>query len=430
MAKFYKNKFFLALTISGVIFLVLKGIFMATGIELGLGGTFTQKRALITSIALFSLLFLATFSAIKGKVGLFNLFLILFSFVFIEGIIEEKGGEIGIRRTIKTIAKKQESDSAKVSAPKAKTTKKKLVANQENTTNHSLLGYSLIPGEFLIAKNCYKVVYTNTKDSIRYNPIVNETAKKAALFGCSFTYGTGIDDEHTLSANLAQVDTTRNYLNFGQEGFGMQQMLSNLDIRAHQNKALAKTLEAADLGIYFYLEDHIYRLLGKNHLVSYHWGTDFPFYEANLENNTVKLDGKLGNQLSLLQRVSYFPVHISLVYKKLYYRFIYAGPEALKKTDFQKAALVIKEAKAKFLETGTNKRFLVVLFPNTDNSDNGRIKTYLTAQNIEVVDLSKLIKKDDVPDYIVCKNDPHPNAKLNKLVSEKIVEILTTDNSE
>lgn len=425
----FKNKLFLTLLISTISFLLLKGCLYLGGVELGLGGTYTQKRALITNIVLFGLLLFLVFAALKEKVGFFNFFFVLFAFVLIEGIIEERNGKIGLRRTITTTPKKDTTATKSTlngTAQKGQqnTKRKNLVANKENATDHNLFGYTLIPGEFLTIKKCYNVVYTNTKDSIRYNPVINQTDKKAMLFGCSFTYGTGIEDEETLAANLASQDSSRNYLNFGQEGWGIQQMLINLEVRANQNEFLKETITQSDIGIYFYLEDHIYRLLGKNHLVSYHWGTEFPFYDIDVKKQIVKLDGKLGDQLGALKKWTYFPVHISLLYKTIYFKFFYKGPEPLKEIDYEKAALAIKHSKDLFLKNNPTKKFLVVLFPNTDNTNNGKIKPYLEKQNLEILDLSQLIDKQSRGDHIICKDDNHPNNRLNKMVSKKIFEIL------
>ena len=430
MLNFFNKITIRSLIISLFLFVGLYGLLYFFNIELGLGGVSTKQRINIVSSVLFGLLFLCIFSLIKGKALTFNFFFLLFILVFVEGIIIEKGNGIGIRKkqvvartnsnSIKEkelTSKEKKTFSTNLANTLEKSKSAKLTANLQSSVSDNLLGYNLKPGTYLVKKNCYEVIYNHTKDSIRMNPINNQTDDLALLFGCSFTYGTGLNDEHTLGANLAILDSSRNYLTIAQEGYGIQQMLVNLDIKSETNTFLKEAIERADLGIYFYLQDHIYRLLGKNHLVTYHWGTDFPYYHINETNNAVKLAGKLGDQLSFAQKALYFPVHISLLYKKIYFNFFYKGAEEIEGIDYEKTALAIKHAKDRFLKESPQKQFLVVLFPFTDNT----ILSYLQKHQIEVLDCTKLVDKDKYLEYTLCNEDPHPNAKLNALVSQNII---------
>ena len=95
--------------------------------------------------------------------------------------------------------------------------------------------------------------------------IFDETAykkKPILLYGCSFTFGSGLNDNQTLSFKL-QKETNRIVYNKGLAGYGIQHMLYHVQYQL-ENLLNKKKLEEPEFVIYTFIDDHIFRLYKPN----------------------------------------------------------------------------------------------------------------------------------------------------------------------
>ncbi len=83
---------------------------------------------------------------------------------------------------------------------------------------------------YLDGKLIYHVVYSFDKDGLRITPsFKGQGCRDAVLFfGCSFTFGEGLNDEETMPFLVSQGAKTQVY-NFGFSGYGPHQMLSAIE---------------------------------------------------------------------------------------------------------------------------------------------------------------------------------------------------------
>lgn len=111
-------------------------------------------------------------------------------------------------------------------------------------------------------KVLYDVVYTIDAHGLRARPEGHPSSDEAILFfGCSFTFGEGVNDDQTLPAYVESFDQRRRKaLNFGFHGYGPHQMLTILE---HGLERPALEGSHPGYAVYFALGDHIRRVAGR-----------------------------------------------------------------------------------------------------------------------------------------------------------------------
>lgn len=94
---------------------------------------------------------------------------------------------------------------------------------------HKNLGFALKPGQFNITINKglnYKV--SHTSDSLRYTGVSYKYNPKVYFFGCSYTYGMGVNDNENFVYLFQEKHPNLNVKNFGIPGYGTIQCLLQL----------------------------------------------------------------------------------------------------------------------------------------------------------------------------------------------------------
>lgn len=95
---------------------------------------------------------------------------------------------------------------------------------------HAKLGFGLKPGNFNVTINKgfhYKT--THNQDSLRTTgKALNDTSYKVFFFGCSYTYGMGVNDDENFVSLFQQKHPNLNVKNFGVPGYGTIQSLLQL----------------------------------------------------------------------------------------------------------------------------------------------------------------------------------------------------------
>lgn len=133
-------------------------------------------------------------------------------------------------------------------------------------TLHEELGYGPMPNTIINSKKIrkgkvvYDVNYTIDKKGHRItgdNSENNINKESVLFFGCSFTYGEGVQDDESMpyAFNLSK-ENKYNVTNFGFSGYGAHQMLSILE-----NNIEKESIEGSEVKHVFYqaILDHINR---------------------------------------------------------------------------------------------------------------------------------------------------------------------------
>lgn len=217
-----------------------------------------------------------------------------------------------------------------------------------NHVGHEVLKQSS-NGELL-----YDVTYTTGADGWRVVPgnSGGPYAKHLALFGCSFTFGIGLNDDQTLASQIAQRVPEDHVYNFGVPAFGTANVL-----RLLETQDLASLVQEDEgMGIYIFMEDHLRRSLGSMRRV-FGFANDFPFYTLDTAGHPVFSGifdkdrvgtNRLYAWLSREQCIQWSGMDVPPRFTESHFRFIVA---------------LIEAAREQYLRQFPKGRFVAMLFP-------------------------------------------------------------------
>lgn len=140
---------------------------------------------------------------------------------------------------------------------------------------HPVLGWSLAPGAQIEVPFRNNIIQTIGSDGWRVTPGQTEAAEfNFAVYGCSFTYGTGLADSETFAALLQNSLKNVNVLNRGVGGHGTVQ--SFLQFRQDVKKGV---VQAAVFGV---ISDHRFRNIAHPQRMRHFLKMDW--YERGVEH--------------------------------------------------------------------------------------------------------------------------------------------------
>ncbi len=296
-------------------------------------------------------------------------------------------------------------------------------APQPDTVSRQRLSHE---GELL-----YDVTYTIGPNGLRVSSgstgdhDTPSEAECVLVFGGSFTFGQGLEDDQTLPSQINSKSTTpyRMY-NFGVMGYGAHQMLSALQ---HGLVDDAVRCDRARVTQVFYqgISDHVRRAAG-----SAWWNTRGPRYRLT-EDGGVRLDGRFEDDddddedRSLAQLLG-----TQIIKSKIYGAVVegrYVHKYSQKTIDLY---LEIVDESRRFVRSSYPCAAFHVLWWDEDDIDNRAAIDGLRNHGIDVRLMSDILpgyKADDLNEaYVLDEADTHPNALANDLIAQYVVrEILS-----
>lgn len=224
----------------------------------------------------------------------------------------------------------------------------------------------------------------------------------AIFFGCSFTFGTGVDVDETLPSQLARQDSRFEAYNYGMNGVGTNTMLA----QSEYNEFAIEVKQKKGIIVYNYIEDHVYRATAR--IPSLTWLKDTPFYNTD----PVEFAGSLSSAnpfwvRGLLILAKWFP---ALAGK----RFPPIGER-----DYEYVCELIKQTKENMLAQFPGSLFLLVKHPLEGFALNSALKSCL--EKAEVVVREPLVLT--APKYKI-PVDGHPNSVANELLAKDILQTI------
>ena len=261
-------------------------------------------------------------------------------------------------------------------------------------------------------KVLFNTKYTYGSNGFRITPDSDSStnANKYALFyGCSFTFGWGLDDKETLAYYFSKDNSEYNSYNFGENGYGPQQMLALLETPTVQN-----TIKEKDgFAIYTYIDDHVLRVIpGTASLTRLEGKT--PYYHLKKEKFTRKgFYSDRYDPKSIVFRI----INNSNLFKY----FNIGSPFKLKREHYTYTAKIIKAAADEYTRKFKNDNFYVLIYPIPFfYGSNEVFVEELKKLNLKVLDYSLLI--DMKSDKYSIIDDWHPRALANEVISKKLTE--------
>lgn len=219
--------------------------------------------------------------------------------------------------------------------------------------------------------------------------------------GCSFAFGYGLSQRETLPYLLDSISGLRCY-NYGNSGFGTQQTLALL-----QSTDLTTQISQPN-GVlaYLFIDDHISRLIGSRKLIKL-WAQDFPYY--CLDGSSVARNGSFSTGRPTITSI------YKLLSKSAFIDlFDIDIPWYRSNKHIELFGAVMSESKQEFIKQFPESRFLVVVAPNSKLAS--RVVAELDSRNIEVLNLSALLNKNDSV-YQIHWTEAHPNANYYREIA-------------
>jgi hypothetical protein len=257
----------------------------------------------------------------------------------------------------------------------------------------------------------YDVQNSIDGNSHRITPVQDGSDRKCFIlfFGCSFTYGEGLEDNQTLPFYVAQFCPEYMPYNFAFRGYGPQNMTAQLSSPTLQQQIKEKQ----GLGIYVYNAWHIARTNGFMSVYNW-WGRTLPNYFIT-KDGSVKRDGDFttGRPWRSLLFQLLHKTRIAALFKM-------EIPPSINDKHIDLVCALIKESQTRFLKKFPGGRFYVLFHPYCTGNTT-RITHYLQDNGIGFFAYPGLYDEDMATDWKhIITGDGHPSAYANKKLAEKL----------
>jgi hypothetical protein len=254
----------------------------------------------------------------------------------------------------------------------------------------------------------YDVTYHRDERGARVTPDSPAAAsgRDLVFFGCSFTFGQGVEDADSLPNQVARLAPGWRVTNFGYPGHGPAHMLRQLDDPA----TLAPSADSRLTVLYTFIPDQVRRTIGSMRIATA-WGRDFPCYALSpagaLEFRGTMSDGRPG--LTALYRW--------LAREPVLKCFNVDFPVRLAQRDLDLASRVILAARDGVIRQHPSAEFCVVLFPARaeDEFPASIAVPLLERAGIRILDYSDRLQGDAAA-WI--PGDGHPTPKAYAAVAQ------------
>ena len=252
----------------------------------------------------------------------------------------------------------------------------------------------------------YDVVYTVDEEGRRVTPPPAEPDGPVVLFfGCSNTFGEGVEDAETLPSCVAALARSATVFNYGFCGYGPQQMLAMLE-----DGRLDDVVRDRDvIAVYLFIDAHVARAVGSM-VVTTAWGIDMPYYvltrEKGIERRGSFRTGRSWQNWLYALASRY----------RTFARWGHDLPPR-RSSHFALTARIIEKSAGELRARAASCRFYVVLHPEVRTRD--ELVPHFEGTDVQVIDYVGLYDRND-GDYMI-ENDWHPTPLANRTIAAAFV---------
>lgn len=276
-----------------------------------------------------------------------------------------------------------------------------------------LLGYTLKPGtrrqagKYYGDEVVYEVTYTVDEKGLRVSPPAGEKCTESLLFfGCSYTYGEGVDDEETMPYRVGAMSDGRFAVyNFGVHGYGPQHMLTLLKFGKVKNAVSVTPGHAVYQCVY---PSHVYRVAGLRS-----WVRTGPRYVLDRDGSA----RYTGSFPSFWRRAGGSWIRWQLGKSSLARRLLrYTRP--LNRRDRRLFLAVVRQSKQLLEDSYPGIAFHVLLWDGPED-----VIQSLSSMGCVVHSVNEILDASDVSkeDLVVHRLDTHPSAIAHDLLARYLV---------
>jgi hypothetical protein len=260
----------------------------------------------------------------------------------------------------------------------------------------------------------FNVVYTTDRYGRRASPVgtPGKRDRHALFFGCSFTFGEGVEDTATLPSQFGRFAPAYVPYNYGLCGYGPQQTFEKL-----LDPALSGEVPERDgIAVFTYLVGHEDRAIGRMRVVT-EWGSSMPMWR--LDDGRLVREGLFSAAHPLLfdlyrfasrsETLSYFNVDFPLRITSSHYELV---------------ASILAAAAKVYEYRFHSDRFYVLIYPTTPKEI--RMVAMLKKKGVRVLDYSRLF--DPTTPGLSIEGDGHPTPAAYARVAEQLARDVTKDD--
>ena len=262
----------------------------------------------------------------------------------------------------------------------------------------------------------YNVTYTTNKYGLRVAPHdlrltqLNPNFKNVIFFGCSFTFGEGVNDNESIP--FVFEDQSQGHYkayNFAFHGYGAHQMLRILESDTI-DKVITDRKPA--IAIYQACTFHIERSAFKYPYIQ--WDTKGPRYRLDRNGNLVLSTSKYSERLFRILSSSHLFSHLL---DRLYLK---------RRTEYDIRLFIemIKRSK-KIFEDKYNGEFYVVYWDTYSDPDTKKIMSKLEKEQIGFFYASKIFGVNNMENYLekyAIAGEGHPNKLAYELIAKYLLQ--------
>lgn len=233
----------------------------------------------------------------------------------------------------------------------------------------------------------------------KFRPDINiNSDKKPILFmGCSFTYGTALEDNETISYKMAKL-TNRPVYNRGAQGWGLNQFLYML----RRNDFYSYFKEEPEYLIYIFISDHMNRL--DRYKVMPMEGVFQPVFKKR-GDTLIEIKPKLWDRL------------VSSTYIQSNYNYWHS------RVSEDDVKLYFIEAKKALRKQWKNTKLVILVYPLYYNCSKNLWRE-LEIEGYKIIYIKDLIDIDLTNPINCAKDGEHPSSSTWDIVVPKIIKIL------
>lgn len=255
------------------------------------------------------------------------------------------------------------------------------------------------------AENYFSCLYNREDCYYAYNkafrPDINiNSNKKPILFmGCSFTYGTGLKDDETISYITAML-TKRPVYNRAGMGFGLNQFLYQI-----KRGDIYNQMKEPEFLIYIFIWDHVHRM-----------------DKFKIEPGSIEFQPKYKIKRNKLVEIT--PKFYDYLYSVQHYQFYYTYWFNI--LNLEKVKMYFTEAEKELHKHWPDTKMVILLYPDECTKFKS-LWDELQNKNYTVINIQDLIGKDinlNSQEYQVEGDNWHPNKKTWEIVVPLLIKKL------
>jgi hypothetical protein len=250
-------------------------------------------------------------------------------------------------------------------------------------------------------------VCTIDEHGLRHTPVTNPDRRKrfVAIFADSLAFGEGLSDEDTLPAFVGKHTNDHTPYNFGLPAHGPQQMFRRLV----ENRVRPFVAQNEGLGIYLFIDDHVYRAAGSLRMYNL-WCSPYPCYQLT--------DGKLEYHGSFEEAR---PV------RNLVYRFLWKSHAVrnwqlewppLANGTLELTAALIRKSREAFERTFQGSTFYVLMYPRFTSRVGPKMLGLLARDHVQSLTFPDLFSDSEWANRLP---DGHPSAAMQEKLAMALV---------